>query len=157
MTLVIIASAIEYSYGFLTTFLIYILSGLTGNLFAVSMVPISFEIAYGPSICITGLFASVLAYFILNWKGLEVLGPAREYILCLFIMLLLLFVLFPSGGATQLSTYGNIGGFLNGLLLGILIPAPLVKSEYTNYVKIFCGVIFGLFILLSVLMIMADN
>jgi len=95
--ILVIVTAIEKTYGFLNTSLLYILSGVGGNLFAVSTLSASLDIYIGTSIPTTGLFASVLSYFLLNWVALERIGPLREYLLCILIMILCLCILLPGG------------------------------------------------------------
>ena len=98
--ILIIVTAIEKTYGILTTALLYFLSGVAGNLFAVSTLSASLDIYIGTSIPITGLFASVLSYFLLNWVALERIGPLREYLLCIFIMVFFLCALLPGGSSS---------------------------------------------------------
>ncbi|KAL4499700.1 hypothetical protein ABPG72_017240 [Tetrahymena utriculariae] len=132
-SLFIILSAIEYSYGLLYTSIIYLLSGIGGNMLATNF-GYDYDIFVGCSGAVTGLLACVLSYFILNWNKLEVLGPMREYILCIFILFMLLAFLFP--GSTSISTYANLGGFLAGLFSGLAVPEPAQQGSYEKYSKI---------------------
>ncbi|EAR87856.1 rhomboid protease (macronuclear) [Tetrahymena thermophila SB210] len=148
ISLFIILSAIEYSYGLLNTTIIYLLSGIGANMLAANF-GIDYDIYVGCSGAVTGLLACVLSYFILNWNKLEVLGPMREYILCIFIMFMLLAFLFP--GPSSISTYSNIGGFLAGLFSGLAIPEPAQQGSYEKYAKISGWVLLSTFFVLILL------
>ncbi|KAL4476152.1 hypothetical protein ABPG74_009885 [Tetrahymena malaccensis] len=148
VSLFIILSAIEFSYGLLYTSIIYLLSGIGGNMLAANFGN-DYDIFVGCTGAITGLFGCVLSYFILNWNKLEVLGPMREYILCIFILFMLLAFLFP--GTSSISTYSSLGGFLAGLFSGLAIPEPAQQGSYEKYAKIVGWVLLGTFFILILL------
>lgn len=120
--MIFILSALEQSYGVLNISIIYLLSGVGGNLFADNFSS-AYEIFVGCSAAITGMLACVISYFIINWKQLEFLGPLREYFLCIFLMILLMAFLFP--GSSSVSTFSHIGGFFVGFFAGLAIPKPI--------------------------------
>lgn len=107
---------IEYSFGAFRTFVIYVLSGIGGNIF--SALVDSNNVKAGASTSLYGIIGVILGYLIINWKGLDLIGPLLKYQLCCTSVMIIAFIFFFSIiGTSNVDAFGHLGGFLTGFFL----------------------------------------
>ena len=83
---------IEHSFGLVRTFLIYMLSGIGGNIF--SALIDSTDVKAGASTSLYGVIGVIIGYMIINWSGLDVVGPILKYQLCCTSVMIIAFIFF---------------------------------------------------------------
>lgn len=110
-------SRVEYTLGPLRAFIIYILSGIGANIFSVAIQ--SEGVKAGASTALYGIIGVIIGYIILNWNGLDLMGPVIKcQVYCSAIMIIVfIFIFTPSNGGGDVDYYGHFGGFLSGLWL----------------------------------------
>ncbi len=64
-----------------------------------------------------GLLGILIAYLIINWDGLNLIGPVMKcQLVCIVIMLFIFILVFSSvSGFERIDYFGHLGGFLTGL------------------------------------------
>lgn len=102
--------------------LIYLLSGIGGNLLAAVLKP--YVIAIGASTSIYGLLALVGIYSWYNWHKL---GPGRDCNIIVYGMFLV-YGFLMSFLNPFIDLFGHLGGFIVGGLAGVM----LIKREESN-------------------------
>lgn len=94
---IILLSRFEYSFGTLRCIIIYLVSAIGGNIF--SAICDTKSIKVGASTCLYGILGVMIGYLIINWKGLNKVGPLLKcQLVCACIMLIVFTVLFTSMG-----------------------------------------------------------
>jgi rhomboid protease GluP len=113
-----LVSRIEYTLGFPKALCIYLLSGISGNIFSDAINKGAF-LSAGASTALFGMIGVILGYIILNWNGVDLLGPVIKCQLYCSAMTMFFFVLIftPSSVNSNIDWYGHLGGFLGGLWL----------------------------------------
>ena len=108
-------SRVEYTFGTPKTIAIYLVSAIGGNIFSAVCQP--FNIKAGASTSLYGLLGLLIAYLILNWDGLDLIGPIMKcQLVCITIMLLVFILVFTSvSGVENIDYFGHLGGFLTGM------------------------------------------
>lgn len=115
-------------------------------------------LSVGASTSLMGMLGLYLAFLILNWKALEFLNQMRCMLVCLaVVMVIMVFLLSSSGFGTSsvagyesnIDNYGHIGGFITGVLAGVVIPKSINKGPYETKAKYFCGFLLTLFFILA--------
>lgn len=122
LSLFFVGSSIELLYGKWRYLLIYLLSGVVGNLML---------FIFAPSILILGAFAATFgafgafgAFFIVNRRAL---GPVANGMIGQWLFWLVLnffFIFYMGGGGLQ----GLLGGLIAGFVLGIILLPPLRRT-----------------------------
>ena len=85
---------IEHSFGPLRTFLIYMVSGIGGNIFSALIDQGSTKA--GASTSLYGVIGVIIGYMIVNWNGLNLVGPILKYQLCCTSIMIISFIFFFS-------------------------------------------------------------
>lgn len=116
VTLYFLGSQIEYLFGTLRFLIIYLLSGICGNIVSFAFTP---AISAGASTAIFGLFGS---YLMLGEAFRD--NPYIREIAKQFLILVVLNLLGDLSGSIDL--WGHLGGLLGGFLLGYIVGAPQV-------------------------------
>jgi len=107
---------VEYTVGPFKAFLIYIISGIGGNIFSILIYPDA--IKAGASTSLYGIIGFILGYLIINWNGLEVVGPILKcQLVCTSIMIIFFIFFFTPASSSNVDYYGHLGGFLTGFWL----------------------------------------
>jgi membrane associated rhomboid family serine protease len=71
----------------------------------------------GASTCLYGLLGVMIGYLIINWNGLNRIGPINKcQLVCICFMLFIFTLLFTSAVA-NIDYFGHLGGFLAGIWL----------------------------------------
>lgn len=113
--------SLEATIGFNKTVIIYLVSGIGGNLFSALL---SDSIGVGASTAIFGILGAYLGFLILNWEYLNQWPEIRcNYLI--FIMFILIINLFIGASSKNVDMYGHLGGFITGLALSFFVIPPL--------------------------------
>jgi rhomboid protease GluP len=132
---IILLSRFEYSFGTVRCIIFYIAAAISGNIF--SALCVSNEVKAGASTSLYGLLGVMLGYLIINWSGLNCIGPILKcQLICVCFMLILFTILFTSvSGPTNIDYYGHLGGFLAGLWLSAINPT-IDNESCEKYLRI---------------------
>lgn len=137
-------SRIEYTLGWWKTLIVYLLSGIAGNIFSIACSPSGIKI--GASTALYGVIGIIIGYIIINWSGLSVVGPImKSQVVCSgLIIILSIFIFTPT--AENLDYYGHGGGFIGGLFL-ISIHDTIYNNTREKVLRIVFAVCYCLFML----------
>jgi rhomboid protease GluP len=137
---------IEHSFGLVRTFLIYMLSGIGGNIF--SALIDSTDVKAGASTSLYGMIGVIIGYMIINWSGLDIVGPIMKYQLCCTSVMIIMFIFFFSVlGTGNVDVFGHLGGLMTGLFLSSINET--IKNE--TYEKVIRIVLISLFVIMYVI------
>jgi membrane associated rhomboid family serine protease len=101
------------------TLIIYIFSGIGGNIFSILIAPGSIKV--GASTSLYGLIGVIIGYVFINWNGLIVIGTVlRCQLICITIFLIFFVILFSSSNTQNVDFFGHLGGFLTGLWISAI-------------------------------------
>lgn len=94
-------SRVEWTYGPVKTLIIYLLSGIGGNIFSALIDPI--PIKAGASTALFGIIGVIIGYIIINWNGLDMIGQAMKcQIWCTGLMIVVfIFIFTPSSTSSS--------------------------------------------------------
>lgn len=113
---IILLSRFEYTFGSLRCIVIYLGCSIGGNILAAICTPS--DIKVGASACLFGLIGVTFGYIIVNWSGLNAIGPIMKcQLVCLSILITIFTIVFTSAGVQTVDYYGHVGGFFCGLWL----------------------------------------
>jgi rhomboid protease GluP len=125
---------IEHTFGVVRTVAIYLISGIGGNIF--SALIDKTDVKAGASTSLYGLIGIIVGYMIINWRGLDLIGPMLKYQLCCTSIMIIFFIFFFSVLGTQnVDIFGHIGGFLTGLWISS-INKTIITTKYENVMRI---------------------
>jgi rhomboid protease GluP len=135
VTLYYIGSQVEGIYGHWRYLVIYLLSGIAGNILSFTFGS-QYSISAGASTSLFGLFG---AFVILgrHFKN----NPAISFMVqryATFIGINLVFNLFSS----QVDIMGHIGGLIGGLLVASTLAVPDRSEEFNIHERIISGIVF---------------
>lgn len=110
-------SRIEYTYGVGKTLVIYLLSGIGGNIFSALVSPSG--VKAGASTALYGIIGVIIGYIVINWNGLDLVGQQMKcQIFCSgFMVIIFIFIFTPTSSNSSIDYMGHLGGFLSGLWL----------------------------------------
>lgn len=126
---------VEAIYGHGRFFLIYLLSGVMGNVLGFAFNDMNVHAA-GASTSLFGIFGAfiVLGIHFKNNPGIQAM--VRQF--SLFIVLNLVFGLFDQ----TIDMYGHVGGLIGGILMGNIVALPMrVGKTYSIHVRIISAMI----------------
>lgn len=126
---------VEAIYGHGRFFLIYLLSGVMGNVLGFAFNDMNVHAA-GASTSLFGIFGAfiVLGIHFKNNPGIQAM--VRQF--SLFIVLNLVFGLFDQ----TIDMYGHLGGLIGGILMGNIVALPMrVGKTYSIHVRIISAMI----------------
>ena len=126
---------VEAIYGHGRFFLIYLLSGVMGNVLGFAFNDMNVQAA-GASTSLFGIFGAfiVLGIHFKNNPGIQAM--VRQF--SLFIVLNLVFGLFDQ----TIDMYGHVGGLIGGILMGNIVALPMrVGKTYSIHVRIISAMI----------------
>lgn len=133
ITLYFLGRQVEMIFGSRNFFLLYLLSGILGNIFVLLWTPN--VLAAGASTALYGLFAAVivLRYAVRN-PYIQQLGQSY---LTLLVLNLIFSVLTPG-----VSLAGHIGGAVGGALLAVVFPVRGEPFAYTKWQRLLALLVF---------------
>ncbi|UQS82562.1 rhomboid family intramembrane serine protease [Bombilactobacillus folatiphilus] len=142
LTLYFVGILLERVYGAWRFLLIYLLSGLGGNLMSFAFGS-NFSVAAGASTSLFGLFGVFvsLGYFFRTNPALR--AWSQQF------LILIVFNLVADLFMGQIDIWGHIGGVLSGALLAGIIAVPHQSASLTNKIRLLC--ITGVLLLFGVL------
>ena len=126
---------VEAIYGHGRFFLIYLLSGVMGNVLGFAFNDMNVQAA-GASTSLFGIFGAfvVLGIHFKNNPGIQAM--VRQF--SLFIVLNLVFGLFDQ----TIDMYGHVGGLIGGILMGNIVALPMrVGKTHSIHVRIISAMI----------------
>lgn len=135
VTLYYIGSQIESIYGHWRYLMIYLLSGIAGNVLSFALGSPN-SISAGASTSLFGLFGAFVILGRHFRHNPSVMFMVRRY--ATFIGLNLVFNLFSS----SVDIMGHIGGLVGGLLLASVLAVPKKSEEFNLHERIIAGLIF---------------
>lgn len=135
VTLYFIGQQVEAIYGHGRFFLLYLLSGIAGNIASFALGQAN-SISAGASTSLFGLFGAfiVLGHLFKDNPAIKVL--VQRY--WVFIGMNLIFNLFSS----NIDMMGHIGGFIGGILASLAISIPKKMKKTNPYERITSGLLF---------------
>jgi rhomboid protease GluP len=126
-------SRIEHTFGFVRTLVIYLVSGICGNIFSLVCSPEG--VKAGASTALYGVIGIIFGYIVINWKGLDLVGPAMKcQIWCSAAMIIFFILIFTPTGASNIDFYGHLGGFLAGVWLSA-IHTTIIDSKRERVIR----------------------
>jgi rhomboid protease GluP len=131
-------SRIEHTYGIVKTFIIYLISGIAGNIFSSLINPGA--VKGGASTALFGIIGVIIGYIIINWNGLDIIGPVLKcQIWCTGFMIIIFIFIFTPGNTNGVDFFGHLGGFMAGLWLSS-IHQTIVNNTREKAIRIvfFC-------------------
>lgn len=117
LTIVIFVSRVEYTFGWWKTLIIYIVSGIGGNIFSDLTNPSENIIKVGASTCLYGIIGAILGYIIFNWRGLNLIGRLLKCQLVFIAVIIILFIFILTPYSNNIDYLGHLGGFITGITL----------------------------------------
>lgn len=143
LTLFFIGTQVEFFFGHFRLFLLYLLSGLFGNVFSFTFGAPN-TISAGASTSLFGLFASflIIKRIYPNHQAIDLL--VKRYLI--FIGMNLLFNLFSS----SVDMSGHIGGLIGGLLIGDMVSLPAAKGRLNKHERIVSGLLYVSFLVIFI-------
>ncbi|CAG9330054.1 ROM1_2 [Blepharisma stoltei] len=138
-----IGFAVEKYYQTPRFILIYLISGIGGNI--LSAYTRKDGISIGASTSLFGIFATFGCYYAYNWYTF---GPGRNFNLLVYLFFVI--INFMAGfSIPNIDISGHIGGFLVGGMIGFLLLPREENSKTWTYIRFFSG--FGLVLYFSTL------
>ena len=120
---------VEAAYGHKRFFVIYLVSGIAGNMMSFGFNTLGIQAA-GSSTAIFGLYG---AFIVLRFHFKD--NPAIQMMVrqfSLFVAMSFLFGIF----SRNVDIFGHLGGFIAGLLLGNVVGLPRKIRDYSIHVRI---------------------
>jgi rhomboid protease GluP len=130
-------SRIEYTYGIVKTLIIYLISGIAGNIFSSLINP--GPVKAGASTALYGIIGLIIGYIIINWSGLDLIGPVLKcQVWCTGFMIIIFIFIFTPGNTEGVDFFGHLGGFMAGLWLSC-IHQTIVNTTREKAIRIVFG------------------
>ncbi len=117
LTILIFVSRVEYTFGWWKTLIIFVISGIGGNIFTCLTNPSDSIVKAGASTSLYGIIGAIIGYVILNWKGLDIVGRLLKCQLVFVAVIIVLFIFVLTPYSDNIDYMGHLGGFLTGLTL----------------------------------------
>lgn len=128
----ILLTRVEYTFGPLLTFIMYIICAIGGNIFSLAVDSNNnyYVIKAGASTAIFGMVGVPIGYLIINWSGLDNVGSALKCQMVCSIIFLLIFILIftPSSVNSNIDYFGHLGGLLTGIWVAAF-KDPLINEK----------------------------
>jgi rhomboid protease GluP len=135
-------SRIEYTFGTARTIVAYIIAGISGNIFSLLCSPVG--VKAGASTSLFGIIGMIVGYIIINWNGLDLVGPSMKcQIWCQALLIIVFIFIFTPSSNNSIDYYGHLGGFLAGVWLSA-IHVSIVNEKRERIIR---GSFIGLLIL----------
>lgn len=114
-------SRVEYTFGAIKTFIIYFVSGIVANIFSDTIERDTIKV--GASTSLYGIIGVIIGYIIINWVGLDLVGPILKCQIYCNAAFIFIFILIFTPGQVQnndVDFFGHLGGFLAGFFLACI-------------------------------------
>lgn len=125
VVLYFLGNQIEALFGHLRTLLIYLVSGVTGNIWSAVFLPK--QLSAGASTAIFGLFGAFIMLGLVYRTNPYVRQMARQFII--LVVLNLVLDVFAAG----IDLWGHVGGLLGGFAIALLLGMPKQWGPFAWY------------------------
>eukprot|EP00468_Gymnochlora_sp_CCMP2014_P005089 CAMPEP_0167753758 /NCGR_PEP_ID=MMETSP0110_2-20121227/7892_1 /TAXON_ID=629695 /ORGANISM="Gymnochlora sp., Strain CCMP2014" /LENGTH=308 /DNA_ID=CAMNT_0007639561 /DNA_START=929 /DNA_END=1855 /DNA_ORIENTATION=- len=142
-----IGYTLELRWGRLNSLLVFVISGITGNMLSTLGRPESISVGASGSLC--GMLGANLVYLFLNWS----LIPEWEETFEVCSIVLVLLLTFTLGDGTN-DNFAHVGGFLGGIICGFSLVKLLRPEQERNKDLYRKGGMIGILIVWSVFFLM---
>lgn len=144
IVLYFIGQQVEAIYGHWRFFILYLGSGIMGNVASFAFNQVGVQSA-GSSTAIFGVFGAflLLGFYFRNNPAIQ--GMVRQF--ALFVGMSLVFGLFDR----SIDIWGHIGGIIGGMLLGNCVALPRKQGNYSIHTRIISGIIFAFLVVFCIL------
>lgn len=94
----------------------------------------------GASTALFGIIGVILGYVIINWSGLDLVGPQMKcQIFCNALLIIMFtFIFTPASNGSGVDYMGHLGGFLAGLWM-TSIGTTIINTKRENILRIVFG------------------
>ncbi|KAI7855355.1 hypothetical protein BDC45DRAFT_534602 [Circinella umbellata] len=147
---IILASRLESVTSSLNLALVFFVSGIFGNLFGANFSPITSQ-SMGCSSAILGMTACLFVDLVFSWKKL--VQPIRH----LAKIIILTVFCFTLGILPGADNYSDVGGFVSGLLLGIMVVPPVSRMNRKKMICLWIIRLIALAGLISLFIVMSTR
>lgn len=143
-------SRVEHTLGPARTIIVYLCAGIAANVFSVLISPDN--VKAGASTSLYGIIGFIIGYVIINWRGLDTIGPLLKcQVWCTALMIIIFIFLFtPSNVDGSVDVYGHLGGALAGFWLSS-IHSTIVEEKREFIFRVVFGILFVLQVLICFL------
>lgn len=115
--------------------IIYIVSGIGGNIFTNLTNPSDTIVKAGASTCLFGIIGAIIGYVILNWRGLNLIGRLLKCQLVFTAGIIVLFIFVLTPYSDNIDYMGHLGGFLTGLTI-CAIHTTIVSQKREKIMRV---------------------
>jgi rhomboid protease GluP len=122
LILLLLVSRLEYTFGKFKVFIIYIVSGIAGDIFS-DILYTAEMLKAGSSTSLYGMIGLSLGYIVINWPAFRSIGFIFKFKIIFVIILLAAFLLLFSDVAQDIDYLGHLGAFLAGFFLTSIVPS----------------------------------
>lgn len=129
----ILGTQVENFYGHIKTLIIFLYSGIVGNLLSLILMPET-TISAGASGAIFGLMGAIL-YFALNQRTYMADALRKEILPVIIINLLSGFII------SGINMYAHVGGLIGGMLISIALGIKYKTSKTEKINGIICSIV----------------
>ena len=129
--------------------IVYLLSGIAANIFSVLVSPE--DVKAGASTSLYGIIGVIIGYIVINWKGLDLLGPyIKCQVWCTAMMIILFIIMFTPTNVNGVDWFGHLGGALAGFFLAS-IGTTIVDNTRERAFRIVLGILYVVMVLVCTL------
>jgi rhomboid protease GluP len=140
LILLLLVSRLEYTFGKLRVFIVYILSGIAGAIFS-DLLYTDQMLKAGSSTSLYGMIGLSIGYIIVNWPSFRRIGFIFKFKIIFMVVLLAAFLLLFSDVAQDVDFMGHLGAFTAGFFLVSIVPS--IQSDRREIcMRVVFGVLF---------------
>jgi rhomboid protease GluP len=132
--LLFLGTRIEYSFGWWKMLVVYLISGLVGDMLS-NLLLTSEEYKAGCSPSLFGLLGLCIGYLLINWSSLNCVGFLQKFKLIVIVILLLIFLILFCDVVPNIDWFSHLGGLVSGILLSCMLT-PLKDGRRENVMRI---------------------
>jgi rhomboid protease GluP len=116
LIMLLLVSRMEYTFGKARVLLVYILSGIAGDIFS-DILYTDKMLKAGSSTSLYGMIGLSIGYIIINWPSFRRIGFIFKFKIILIVVMLTAFLLLFSDVAEEIDYIGHLGAFIGGFFL----------------------------------------
>jgi len=140
LILLLLLSRLEYTFGKARVLLVFILSGIAGNILS-DLLHTEPMLKAGSSTSLYGMIGLSIGYIIINWPAFRQIGFIFKFKIVFIVVLLAAFLLLFSDVAQDIDYLGHLGAFSGGLLLTSIVPS-INNDQREIVMRVIFGVLF---------------
>ena len=138
--LLLLVSRLEYTFGKAKVFIVYILSGIAGDIFS-NILSTDLMLKVGSSTSLYGMIGLSIGYIIINWPAFSRIGFIFKFKIIFIVVLLSAFLLLFSDVAVSVDYLGHLGAFVGGIFLTAIVPS-IQKRTRETCMRVVFGILF---------------